>query len=53
MIISEKQLQANCLDALQEAAESIEDILGESLEYQEWYDEIQNLYARILKRYES
>lgn len=55
MIINEKQLMANCLDALQEAEESIEDIIDHDPDHEaaEWYDDIQQIYGTVLKRYES
>lgn len=52
MKISEKQIMANCLDALQEAAECLEDIIDEHSEAHGWYDEIQSIYGIILKEYE-
>lgn len=52
MIISEKQLMANCLDALQEASDYLVDIIEENYEANEWYEEIQSIYGAILKEYE-
>lgn len=53
MIISEKQLLANCLDGLQEAMESIEDINDLDSDLMQWFEQIQVLYDNILRRYES
>lgn len=48
-----KEYLASCLDGLQEAAESLEEVIDQDDDINLYYEEIQTIYAKILRRYEN